>query len=29
LNLIGLALEELRITGNDQFTPNYSVLAVK
>jgi len=29
LNLIGLALEELRITSNDQFTPNYSVLAVK
>ena len=29
LNLIGGALEALHLTTNDQFTPNYSVLAVK
>jgi hypothetical protein len=29
LNLAGLGLEALRLTQNDQFTPNYSVLAVK
>jgi len=29
INLIGLGLEALRITSNDQFTPNYSVLATK
>ena len=29
LNLFGLALENLELTRNDQFTPNYSVLAVK
>lgn len=29
LNLTGLALESLRFTANDQFTPNYSVLAIK
>lgn len=29
LNLIGAALEALHITKNDQFTPNYSVLAIK
>jgi SAM-dependent methyltransferase len=29
LNLAGLALEWLHLTSNDQFTPNYSVLAVK
>ncbi len=29
INLIGLGLEALRITSNDQFTPNYSVMAVK
>ncbi len=29
LNLLGMALENLRLTRNDQFTPNYSVLAIK
>jgi SAM-dependent methyltransferase len=29
LNLSGLGLEALRLTDNDQFTPNYSVLAIK
>ena len=29
MNLIGMALEALRINHNDQFTPNYSVMAVK
>ncbi len=29
VNIIGLALEALHITGNDQFTPNYSVMAIK
>jgi SAM-dependent methyltransferase len=29
INLIGLGFEKLRISGNDQFTPNYSVLATK
>ena len=29
LNLIGAGLEALHITNNDQFTPNYSVLAIK
>ena len=29
LNLLGMALENLRLTTNDQFTPNYSVLAIK
>lgn len=29
LNLVGLGVEALRITHNDQFTPNYSVLAIK
>jgi len=29
INLVGLGLEGLRISGNDQFTPNYSVLATK
>lgn len=29
INLIGLGLEALRITSNDQFSPNYSVMAVK
>lgn len=29
LNLIGAGLEALHLTNNDQFTPNYSVLAIK
>jgi SAM-dependent methyltransferase len=29
LNLTGLALEKLAVTSNDQFTPNYSVFAIK
>jgi SAM-dependent methyltransferase len=29
LNLIGLGLEKLKLTSNDQFTTNYSVRAVK
>lgn len=29
INLIGMAFEALRITRNDQFTPNYSVMAIK
>ena len=29
LNLLGLGLEWLKLTDNDQFTPNYSVLARK
>ena len=29
LNLIGLAFEKMKLTTNDQFTPNYSVLAMK
>jgi SAM-dependent methyltransferase len=29
INLSGLGLEALHITGNNQFTPNYSVLAIK
>ena len=29
LNLFGLWLEKIRFTTNDQFAPNYSVLAVK
>lgn len=29
LNLVGLGLEALQITNDDQFTPNYSVLAIK
>jgi len=29
LNLLGIGLEWLRLTENDQFTPNYSVLARK
>lgn len=29
LNLLGLALERLKVTQNDRFSPNYSVLAVK
>lgn len=29
LNLAGLCLESLKLTKNDQFTPNYSVLAIK
>jgi SAM-dependent methyltransferase len=29
LNLLGLGVEKLRLTSNDQFTPNYSVRAVK
>jgi SAM-dependent methyltransferase len=29
LNLLGLAIEALEITHNDQFAPNYAVLAVK
>lgn len=29
LNIAGVALERLRLTRNDQFAPNYSVLAVK
>lgn len=29
LNLAGLAFERLQLTNNDQFTPNYSVLAIK
>lgn len=29
LNLFGLALERLKLTRNDQFTPNFSVLAIK
>ena len=29
INLIGLGFERLRISGNDQFTANYSVLATK
>jgi SAM-dependent methyltransferase len=29
LNLLGLGLEWLKLTENDQFTPNYSVLARK
>jgi len=29
INLTGLVLEALHITSNDQFTPNYSVLAIK
>jgi SAM-dependent methyltransferase len=29
LNAFGLGLEKLRLTSNDQFTANYSVLAVK
>jgi SAM-dependent methyltransferase len=29
LNLLGIALEDLKLTRNDQFTPNYSVLAIK
>lgn len=29
LNLLGMAIENLKLTRNDQFTPNYSVLAIK
>ena len=29
LNLLGMVLENLKLTRNDQFAPNYSVLAVK
>ena len=29
LNVAGLALENMNLTSNDQFTPNYSVLAIK
>ena len=29
LNLLGMALEGLKLTTNDQFTPNYSVRAIK
>jgi SAM-dependent methyltransferase len=29
LNVLGLAVEKLKLTSNDQFTANYSVLAVK
>ena len=29
LNLLGMALEKLELTRNDQFTPNYSVRAIK
>jgi SAM-dependent methyltransferase len=29
LNLLGLGFEKLKLTSNDQFTPNYSVKAVK
>jgi hypothetical protein len=29
LDLIGLASEKMKLTTNDQFTPNYSVFAVK
>jgi hypothetical protein len=29
LNLLGLGLERLKLTSNDQFTANYSVRAVK
>jgi hypothetical protein len=29
INLSGLGLEALHITSNNQFTPNYSVLAIK
>lgn len=29
LNVVGLALEKLKLTSNDQFTANYSVRAVK
>lgn len=29
LNVAGLALEKLRITSDDRFAPNYSVLAIK
>lgn len=29
LNLLGVAFESLKLTRNDQFTPNYSVLATK
>ena len=29
LNLLGLAVEKLNLTSNDQFTANYSVLATK
>ncbi len=29
LNFFGMALENLKLTRNDQFTPNYSVLAIK
>ena len=29
LNLLGLAIENARLTSNDQFTANYSILAVR
>jgi SAM-dependent methyltransferase len=29
LNLTGMALERMALTSNDQFAPNYSVLAIK
>jgi len=29
LNLLGTALENMKLTRNDQFTPNYCVLAIK
>jgi len=29
LNILGLAIEKLRLTANDQFTANYSVRAIK
>ncbi len=29
LNLLGLGLERLKLTANDQFTTNFSVRAVK
>jgi hypothetical protein len=29
LNLAGLCFEKLKLTANDQFTANYSVLATK
>ena len=29
LNILGLAVEKLKLTSNDQFTANYSVLAVR
>jgi SAM-dependent methyltransferase len=29
LNMLGVALERAKLTNNDQFAPNYSVLAVK